>query len=124
MKRAGRRVEVCGCAGLAEKQYRIVELLYRGEPHTGIVLRFNGELFAYLNQCVHMPRTLDCQRDTVFDAERALLRCSMHGIVYSPETGQSLSTLCQGEQLRALRLKEVDGFIYIDDKRVAPIGQA
>ena len=86
-----------------------------------VVFLFKGKVFAYLNQCVHMPRTLNCQRDTIFDEKRELLRCSMHGIVYQPETGESISTMCNGERLQALRLNEVDGNIYINDKRVSPV---
>lgn len=111
---------ICPADQLAEKDYMIVDLLYSGDPHSGIVFRFNGKLFAYLNRCVHMPRRLNCERDTIFDPERKLLRCSMHGIVYAPETGTSLSTTCQGEKLQPLRLKELEGVIYLTDKRVAP----
>jgi nitrite reductase/ring-hydroxylating ferredoxin subunit len=80
---------VCAGSQLTEKKYLIVDLLYRGAPHSGIVFRYNGEVFAYLNQCVHMPRALNCERDTIFDDQRELLRCSMHGIVYDPVTGES-----------------------------------
>ena len=115
-----RRLPVCDSAQLAERGFLIVELRYRDDPHTGIVFRFCGKVYAYLNQCVHMPRPLNCQRDTIFDAEQGLLRCSMHGIVYDPETGESLSVLCQGERLRPLKLVEEEGRIYIQDKRVMP----
>jgi nitrite reductase/ring-hydroxylating ferredoxin subunit len=115
-----KKLLVCASGALAEKQYLVLDLLYQGETHSSIVFRFKGKVFAYLNQCVHMPRRLNCERDTIFDAQQELLRCSMHGIVYQPETGQSLSTLCQGDRLQALRLNETDGNIYINDKRVAP----
>jgi nitrite reductase/ring-hydroxylating ferredoxin subunit len=85
-----RQLLVCASDQLAEKKYLIVDLLYRGSPHSGIVFRFNGEVFVYLNQCVHMPRALNCERDTIFDEQRELLRCSIHGIVYDPVTGASL----------------------------------
>lgn len=114
------KVFVCRSNELNEKDYVITDLRYSGNDHTAIVIRYNGELYAYLNQCVHMPRRLDCERNTVFDEQRKLLRCSMHGIVYQPETGASLSTMCEGERLTALRLVEADGEIHITDKRVAP----
>lgn len=116
------KVFICAAEELQEKQFRLVDLSYRGEAHSAIVFRYEGTVFAYLNQCVHMPRPLTCERDTVFDAQRNLLRCSMHGIVYDPQTGESLSTMCQGERLQALRLDEVGGDIFITDKRVAPHG--
>ena len=120
MQPRDRRLLVCASEELVEKNYVGLALQYRNESHSGLVFRFKGKVYAYLNQCVHMPRALDCQRDTIFDDARQLLRCSMHGIVYEPETGKSLSTMCNGERLQALRVKEIDGNIYIDDKRVLP----
>ena len=118
MARKRQRILICRSDELAERAYVIQPVLYAGKSHSCIVLRFDGKLYAYLNQCVHMPKRLDCESNTVFDAQRALLRCSMHGIVYAPETGESLSTLCQGERLQALRVSEEDGQITIIDKRV------
>lgn len=115
-----KKIFVCARENLAEKQFLLVDLVYRGEPHSAIVFCYEGTVFAYLNQCVHMPRPLTCERDTIFDAQANLLRCSMHGIVYDPRNGESLSTMCQGERLQALRLEEVDGGIFISDKRVTP----
>jgi nitrite reductase/ring-hydroxylating ferredoxin subunit len=90
---ADRQLLVCASDAPAEKNYLIVDLLYRGAPHSGSVFRYNGEVFACLNQCVHMPRALNCERDTIFDEQRELLRCSMHGIVYDPVTGESQGLL-------------------------------
>nr|WP_276611702.1 Rieske 2Fe-2S domain-containing protein [Thiorhodococcus mannitoliphagus] len=108
---------VCASADLGDRQYRIVPLLFKDEEHTAIVLRHKGQIYAYLNQCVHMVRRLDCLHDTVFDAEQEHLRCSMHGIVYDPTTGESLSVLCSGERLEPLRATELEGQVYIIDKR-------
>ena len=71
-----------------------------------------------------MPKALNCERDTVFDESRELLRCSMHGIVYDPVAGESLSTMCRGERLNLLRVDEIDGWIRISDKRVRPCARA
>ena len=117
-----RSIPVCASPELAEKAYRLVDIHYRDQPHSAIVFRLHGTVRAFLNQCVHMPRRLNCERDTVFDAEQKRLRCSMHGIVYDPISGASLSTLCEGERLQALRVREADGQIAINDKRVTPAG--
>jgi nitrite reductase/ring-hydroxylating ferredoxin subunit len=109
---------VCASADLGDRQHRIVPVLFKDEQHTAIVLRYQGEIYAYLNQCVHMVRRLDCAHDAVFDEQRERLRCSMHGIVYDPATGESLSVLCSGEKLEPLRSTELDGQVYIIDKRV------
>ncbi|MFB1488246.1 MULTISPECIES: Rieske (2Fe-2S) protein [unclassified Thiocapsa] len=116
--RGKRKLPVCASADLTDRQHRIIPVLFKHEPQSAIVLRHGGQVYAYLNQCVHMVRRLDCMHDAVFDAEHEHLRCSMHGIVYDPTTGESLSVLCSGERLESLRSMEIDGQIYLVDKRV------
>ncbi|WP_296699896.1 Rieske (2Fe-2S) protein [Thiocapsa sp. UBA6158] len=104
-------------------------MLFKHEPQSVIVLRHGGRVYADLNQCVHMVRRLDCMHDAVFDAAHEHLRCSMHGIVYDPTTGESLSVLCSGERLKPLRSMEIDGQIYLpatlhqgrDHRRIGPV---
>ena len=116
-----RKLLVCASADLADCQHRIVPLLFKHERHSAIVLRHRGQVYAYLNQCVHMVRRLDCVHDAVLDAQQGHLRCSMHGIVYDPATGESLSVLCAGEQLEPLRSAEIDGQVYLVDKRLTDL---
>jgi nitrite reductase/ring-hydroxylating ferredoxin subunit len=118
-----RRLLVCASTALLDRQHRIVPLLFKQAPHSAIVLRYAGQVYAYLNQCVHMVRRLDCVHDAVFDEQQQHLRCSMHGIVFDPASGESLSVLCAGERLEALRAAEIDGQVYIVDKRVTAPAQ-
>lgn len=114
-----RKLLVCESTKLADYQHRIIPVLFKKDPQTAIVLRYAGQVYAYLNQCVHMVRRLDCVHDAVFDEQQGHLRCSMHGIVFDPTSGESLSVLCSGERLEPLRCKETDGRVYIVDKRVS-----
>jgi nitrite reductase/ring-hydroxylating ferredoxin subunit len=116
-----RKFKICADGDIAEREFRIVPLQYKKQPITGIIFRFNNNLYAYVNQCVHMPRNLNCEANTIFDDSRKLLRCSMHGIVYEPETGESVSSMCNGERLQPIRLKLHNDNIYIDDKRVTGV---
>ncbi len=122
------RFPVCASAGLAEGQHIKVMLRFEGRREEMLLVRFRGRVYAYLNRCVHMPRPLDCEKDLVFDATGRYLRCSMHGIVYKPENGASVSALCEGERLRAVTLYESEGEVGIADFRVSavagPVGKA
>jgi nitrite reductase/ring-hydroxylating ferredoxin subunit len=117
-----RKFKICAEHELAEKEFRIISLHYKKQPISGIIFRYQHNLYAYVNQCVHMPRRLNCEAETIFDESEKLLRCSMHGIVYQPETGESVSTRCHGERLQPIRLKVHQNTIYIDDKRVSAVG--
>lgn len=118
--RTERRLRVCAGHELGDGDYRAVAVRYAGEEASVLVFRFDGRCMAYRNQCVHMPRPLTCERDVIFDRSGRLLRCSMHGIVYDPLTGESLSTMCNGERLTPVRVYEDDDGVWIDDKRVRP----
>jgi nitrite reductase/ring-hydroxylating ferredoxin subunit len=119
--RERRKLLVCDSAELADRQHRIIPLLFKKHPQTAIVLRYAGQVYAYLNQCVHMVRRLDCMHDAVFDEQQGHLRCSMHGITFDPTSGESLSVLCSGERLEPLRCEESDGQVYLIDKRVTAL---
>lgn len=113
-----RRLWVCSSDQLVEGSYRRIEASYSGETSSVIVFRYKGSCLGYRNLCVHMPRELDCEKDMIFDATGRNLRCSMHGIVYDPITGRSISTMCTGQQLTPVRILEDEEGIWINDKRV------
>ncbi|MGB0713809.1 MAG: Rieske (2Fe-2S) protein, partial [Gammaproteobacteria bacterium] len=103
---------------LAEGAYRRVRVRHEGEETNVVVFRHGGEIRAYLNRCVHMPRELDCERATIFDESGERLRCSMHGIVYDPVSGEAQSEICAGLRLTAVRFVERDDGVWIRDKRI------
>ena len=90
---------------------------YRGGRRDAILVRFKGVVYGYLNQCVHMPRALDCEHDDIFDETGQYLQCSMHTICYDPVSGESLSEICAGKKLTALKVREEGEWVYLVDKR-------
>lgn len=121
MSQTAQRFPVCASATLADRQYLKVQLTFEKRPEECVLFRHAGRAYAYINRCVHMPRQLDCEKRDIFDETGRYLRCSMHGIVYTPDTGTSISTMCEGEQLRPVDIYEEDGEIGIADFRVSAI---
>lgn len=77
-------------------------------------IRFDGQVFGYLNECGHVPAQLDWQPGKFFDDSKLYLICSIHGALYAPETGRCLSGRCQGKGLKPLRLYEIEGQIFLE----------
>lgn len=95
---------------------------YKGDIETAFAFRFDGHCLAYINRCVHMPFRLDCEKNSFFSANKQNIKCSMHGIVYDPFTGESLSpTMCTGEKLTPIRLSEHDNGVWVDDDSVETV---
>jgi nitrite reductase/ring-hydroxylating ferredoxin subunit len=112
---------ICDKDQLTEGSYILCEVLYADEPSSVVVFRHKGNCLAYRNLCVHMPRRLDCEKDTIFDDTQEHLRCSMHGITYDPVTGESMSEICKGKKLTPVKVQEKEDGVWINDKRVKPL---
>jgi nitrite reductase/ring-hydroxylating ferredoxin subunit len=112
------RLWVAASEQLAEGAYLRVAVAYTGEPISVLVFRYKGRCLAYRNRCVHMPRELDCEKNGIFDATGQYLRCSMHGIVYDPLTGESVSSICNGQRLTPIGIVEDEAGVWIEDMRV------
>lgn len=109
---------VCTRDELDRFDYLVRPIEYRGRKETAVVFYFHGQVYAYINRCMHGQRRLDCQADTIFDGSGRLLHCSMHGFLFEPTTGECLSPVCVGRKLQSLKIVESDGEIYFSDKRV------
>lgn len=117
------QIWVCTKEQLIEGDYIRINVLYANEPASVIVFRYKEHCLAYLNLCVHMPRTLDCEKDMIFDDKRESLRCSMHGITYDPITGKSMSEICRGQKLTPINIQESADGVWISDKQIKPCSQ-
>lgn len=101
---------------LVEGSPLVLECPYNSKIISLILIRFSGICRAYINQCVHMPFRLDCESKQIFDHRKNKLKCSMHGIIYDLETGESLSpTMCTGEKLTAVSVTENEAGIWVSD---------
>lgn len=116
------RFRIASSGDIMERVHQLFVCEYKGDIKSAFVFRYNGECLAYLNRCVHMPFRLDCEATNIFDATRDRLKCSMHGIVFDPESGTSLSpTMCTGDKLTPVRVLEEGGSVWLEDPNVTQL---
>lgn len=65
-------------------------LLVDGRETECFVVNYNGQLFAYVNRCRHVPMTMDWIDNQFLTADGRYILCATHGAVYEPETGKCL----------------------------------
>jgi nitrite reductase/ring-hydroxylating ferredoxin subunit len=85
-----------------------------GSHATGFVIRFNGQPYAYLNQCAHVPIELDWQQGDFFNHTQDFLICATHGAQYEPSTGRCVLGPCKGKGLKPIKVIEQGNTIIID----------
>jgi nitrite reductase/ring-hydroxylating ferredoxin subunit len=86
-----------------------------GQRKPAFVIRYEGVVYAYLNQCAHLGIPLDMKSGEVFDRSGELLICAAHGATYTPSTGACAGGPCFGESLFTLSVYEESGKIILDD---------
>lgn len=105
---------VCKSEDLLERGKGVrFELPELGERVTAFAIRFNSIVYAYINQCAHLPVELDWNPGEFFTREHDYLICATHGAQYEPHTGQCVLGPCQGKRLIPLVVDEQNGVISI-----------
>lgn len=87
-----------------------------GREVPAFAIRFNGQVFGYLNECGHVPTQLDWLPGEFFDYSKLYLICSVHGALYAPESGRCLGGRCQGKGLKPLKLREIESAIFLEQE--------
>jgi len=112
---------ICPVAELRGISYLMRPIMIKGLSCSALVFLFDDKPYSYVNHCMHMHRPLNCERDAIFDDTGKYLRCSMHGFIFDPKTGECQSPVCLGQRLQALRLEEIDGILYFAEKHLTLI---
>ena len=97
------------CAGAApEDGGRGVrfEVCVSGRRTPAFVIRYGGHVYAYLNQCAHVPMELDWSEGQFFETSGLYLMCATHGATYEPDTGHCVGGPCRGGALQPVRVEE------------------
>ena len=83
-----------------------------GRNEVAFVMRFEGQLRAYLNRCVHVPTQMDWQPGEFLDIEKRYILCTLHGAAYEPHSGRCIGGPCGRGRLTPVAVAERDGQVY------------
>ena len=109
----GEPLPLCASAELMERgQAFVFDVLHFREPARGFALRFDGQVVAYLNRCLHVPAEMDWQHGEFLDGDKEFIMCSIHGAVYEPLSGRCIGGPCGKGTLTVLRVSEEAGQVY------------
>jgi len=114
---------LCPSEALAERgSAHSFSVLLHGQPVPAFVMRFEGQVVAYLNRCAHVPVEMDWQPGQFLDQDRRWILCAIHGAAYEPATGVCVGGPCRSAKLRALRVTEQAGqVLWWPEAPLAPL---
>ncbi|HXC52926.1 MAG TPA: Rieske 2Fe-2S domain-containing protein [Candidatus Limnocylindrales bacterium] len=105
------RIVVCSADALGENQ--TVKFRITRGPGEGFVIRHNGELYAYRNECRHIPLTMDWVENRFLSRDGCWIQCATHGARYEIATGLCVAGPPAGLVLHRLPVTVEDGTIIV-----------
>jgi nitrite reductase/ring-hydroxylating ferredoxin subunit len=85
-----------------------------GREIEGFLLNWAGEHHAYVNQCRHVPMSLDWVENQFFTEDGCFVQCATHGAFYQPETGECVAGPPCGRSLFRIPLRVEGGAILAE----------
>jgi len=105
-------IVLCNSAMLEERGLAVsFDVCYQGQVCRAFAIRYDGQPYAYLNRCSHVPMEMDYQPDRFFDSSGEWLICATHGAMYQPQNGACIGGPCRGGLVR-IALGERDGLVH------------
>lgn len=100
-------IDLCRFDDIPEGEARGFEV---GEQAV-LIIRRQGQLYAYHNHCPHRGIRLEWQPDQFLDYEKQYIQCATHGALLTIEQGECIAGPCPGEQLDPVR-------VYVEGDRI------
>ncbi|MFZ3220295.1 MAG: Rieske 2Fe-2S domain-containing protein [Rhodoferax sp.] len=105
-------IPLCNSSDLVDRGAAVpFDVVYGGRTARGFAIRYQGQVYAYLNQCGHIPMEMDYQDNQFFDHSGQWLMCATHGAIYRPETGECRGGPCRTGLIK-IELTEQDGVVH------------
>jgi nitrite reductase/ring-hydroxylating ferredoxin subunit len=109
-----RKIMVASLAELTVGGTKKFSYQRNGQTMEAFLANFRGVFVAFVNQCVHLPITLDLDDNDFFTCDGSLFVCKTHGSVYDPAGGKCIGGPGQGKSLEQLPVVVENDRIYVE----------
>jgi nitrite reductase/ring-hydroxylating ferredoxin subunit len=106
-------ITVCRADALADKQTAKFRIGSGKDAREGFVIRLEGELHAYRNECRHVPMTMDWVENRFLSRDGCWIQCATHGALYEIASGLCVSGPPAGKHLHRLAVEVLDGNVVV-----------
>jgi len=106
-------IVVCRADALGEKQTAKFKIGSGKHAREGFVIRCDGEIHAWRNECRHVPMTMDWTENRFLSRDGCWIQCSTHGALYEIATGLCVAGPPSGQSLHRLPVAVENGDIVV-----------
>ena len=83
------------------------------------IVRQQGRLHAYKNQCPHTGAPLEWKPDQFLDFENRFIQCALHGALFEINTGYCVRGPCAGNSLQSEEIVVEGRAVYLVKNEVS-----
>lgn len=80
-----------------------------------LVIKRDGQVYAYKNNCPHTGVNLNWQPDEFMDIESFYIQCSVHGALFNVEDGLCVRGPCINQRLSPISVQIIGSEIHLLD---------
>lgn len=106
-------VKICRFDELGNNRVFETSIELEGVQKEIFIFQHQGNYLAYLNSCPHTGANLNWQPGQFFSYDDKFIECSLHGALFEKGSGLCVRGPCTGQKLRAIKLMEKDGCLYL-----------
>ncbi|MBL1320614.1 MAG: Rieske (2Fe-2S) protein [Methylophaga sp.] len=85
------------------------------------LVKHDGIIYAYKNQCPHLGIPLNWQPGEFLSLELTHIQCSTHGALFNLDNGYCILGPCAGESLTSLTVEQRDDELWLQLDSLIPI---
>jgi nitrite reductase/ring-hydroxylating ferredoxin subunit len=106
------RIFLCDSAALINSADAVsFDVVFDARACRAFAIRYQDQVYAYLNRCEHIAMEMDYQSNHFFDPTGDWLICATHGALYQPQTGACRMGPCRGGLIK-IDLSEIAGAVH------------
>ncbi len=90
---------------IAEGHTKKFIVIRSGQEVEAFAVNFHGEFYAYVNECRHVPMTMDWVENQFLTEDRCFIQCATHGALFQPDTGVCIEGPPAGKALHPIQLE-------------------
>jgi nitrite reductase/ring-hydroxylating ferredoxin subunit len=106
------RIKIGNLQTWKEKETRTFKIKVNKKLTECFAIRVGKNVYAYANQCKHIPLPLDFGDGDFLTNDRKYFLCKNHGAIYELKTGLCVAGPCSGDSLDLLKIEIIGDDVF------------
>lgn len=104
---------LCKVSDISENSAKSLKINNNGSKIDAFIVKRNGNVYAYLNNCPHLGVSLNWSPDQFLSEDGSMIQCATHHALFEIESGHCVSGPCTGQALPGVAIEIRGEEVYL-----------